>query len=109
MNAEVEIEEDIDIANLDEYYGSRNPRTSLSVNNNPALRDSNSSPDGKQEVSTGLARRNMAIDQAEQREGGEAMREISKNSIFGQFIENNRKQEQRLQQKEFYESSNCNI
>ncbi len=109
INADVEVEEDIDIDNLDEKYGSRNPRTSLSVNNNPALRDSNSSPDAKQEVSTGLARRNLAIDQAEQREGGEAMRVISTNSVFGQFIENNKKQEQRLKQKEVYESSNCNI
>lgn len=109
VNADAEVEEDIDIDNLDEKYGSRNPRTSLSVNNNPALRDSNSSPGAKHEVSTGLARRNMAIEQAEQREGGEVMRVISTNSVFGQFIENNKKQEKRLQQKQAYESSNCNI
>ena len=58
-----EIAEDLDMANLDDKFGSRNPRTSMTVNNNPALRDSNSnSPDPRFEVSTGLAKRNMALD-----------------------------------------------
>jgi len=68
----------------------------MNIVNNPAMRDSNNT----HEVSTGLARRNQAIQDEDQREGGEFLKKID--ATFGR---NKQKTMNNMQ----YESSHCNI